>query len=602
MKYLVSFIFIAIMTTSLSAQNKIKYEISFSEPQAHYVDVAMEISGLKAEYLDLKMPVWTPGSYLIREFGKNVESFKAFNTAGSSLNAQKVTKNTWRVAIQKNSSIKVSYRVYAFEISVRTSFVDESHAFLSPAGIFMHPEGQLNLASSVTIKLYKNWTKISTGLEMAGSKANTFNAPDFDVLYDSPFEIGNQDIFEFNAAGVKHEVAMYGGGNYDKDILKTDMAKIVVEQTKTFGVNPNKRYVFIVHNLNSNGGGLEHMNSTVLGASRNSYTTEAGLLRFLNLVSHEYFHLWNAKRLRPIALGPFNYNEENYTSNLWIVEGFTDYYQGIYTKRAGLQSSESFVKNLANTINQVENQPGNRIDPVSQSSFDAWIKLYRPNENSTNSTISYYSKGSLIALIMDLDIIHSTAGKSGLDEVMKAMYDEYYVKKSRGYTDAEFKEMAEKIAGKSFSSMYADYIHGVKTIDYNSYLNYAGLTLIDDAVSANDAYLGAATSLKNGKIIISKVSRESPAWVGGLNVNDEILTMNDQQINSVSDPKLSEVDKFIANQRVGDQVRVLVNRDSQLLNIDVVLVRNPNHKFRIAALEAATPAQVAVMKRWLKIN
>jgi predicted metalloprotease with PDZ domain len=602
MKYLVSFIFIAIMNTSLRAQNKIKYEISFSEPQAHYVDVAMEISGLKAEYLDLKMPVWTPGSYLIREFSKNVESFQAFNTAGGSLSAQKVNKNTWRVSTQKHGSIKIIYRVYSFEISVRTSFVDESHAFLSPAGIFMYPEGQLNLASTITIKPYKNWTKISTGLEMAGSKANTFNAPDFDVLYDSPFEIGNQDIFEFDAAGVKHEVAMYGGGNYDKDILKRDMAKIVVEQTKTFGVNPNKRYVFIVHNFNSSGGGLEHLNSTVLGASRNAYATEAGLSRFLGLVSHEYFHLWNVKRLRPIALGPFNYNEENYTSNLWIAEGFTIYYQGIYTKRAGLQSPESFVMNLANTISQVENQPGNRVDPVSQASFDAWIKLYRPNENSTNSTISYYSKGSLIALIMDLEIIHSTAGKSGLDEVMKAMYEEYFVKKSRGYTDEEFKAMVEKIAGKSFDSMYADYIHGVKTIDYNTYLNYAGLTLIDDAASANDAYLGAATSLKDGKIIISKVSRESPAWVGGLNVNDEILSMNDQQIKTISDPRLSEVDKFIANKRVGDQVKILVNRDSQLLNIDVVLVRNPNHKFRIAPVEAATPAQVAVMKRWLKIN
>jgi predicted metalloprotease with PDZ domain len=347
---------------------------------------------------------------------------------------------------------------------------------------------------------------------------------------------------------------------------------------------------------------LEHLNSTVLGASRNSYATEAGRLRFLGLVSHEYFHLWNVKRLRPIALGPFNYNEENYTSNLWIAEGFTSYYQGIYTQRAGLQSPESFVMNLANTISQVENQPGNRVDPVSQASFDAWIKQYRPNENSANSTISYYSKGSLIALIMDLEIIHSTAGKSGLDEVMKAMYDEYFVKKARGYTDAEFKAMVEKIAGKSFDSMYADYINGVKTIDYNTYLNYAGLALIDDAASVNDAYLGAATSLKDGKIIISKVSRESPAWLAGLNVNDEILSMNDQQINKDSDPRLSEVDKFIANKRVGDQVKVLVNRDTQMLNIDVVLVRNPNHKFRIAPLEATTPAQVAVMKRWLKIN
>ena len=590
------------MTSSLSTQSKIAYEVSFSEPQAHYVDVAMEISGLKGAFLDLKMPVWTPGSYLIREFGKNVESFEAINSAGLALNSEKINKNTWRISTQDNSRIKVTYRVYSFEISVRTSFVDESHAFLSPTGIFMYPDGQLNSASTITINPYKNWTKISTGLEMAGTKANTFTAPDFDVLYDSPFEIGNQDIFEFEAAGVKHEVAMYGGGNYDKEILKRDMAKIVVEQTKTFGVNPNKRYVFIVHNFNSGGGGLEHLNSTVLGASRNSYNTEAGRLRFLGLVSHEYFHLWNVKRLRPIALGPFNYNEENYTTNLWIAEGFTAYYQDIYTNRAGLQSAERYVMNLANSISQVENQPGNRVDPVSQASFDAWIKQYRPNENSANSTISYYSKGALIALIMDLEIINSTAGKSRLDEVMKEMYDEYFVRKSRGYTDAEFKLMVEKIAGKSFDSVYADYIHGVKTIDYNKYLNYAGLKLIDDAAAGNDAYLGAVTSLKEGKIMVSNISRQSPAWVGGLNVNDEILAMDDHRINNVSDPRLSEVEKFIANKRVGDKVRVLVNRDGRLLNIDIVLVRNPNHKFRIAPVENATPAQIAVMKRWLKIS
>ena len=602
MKYLIFLFFIAIMTTSLSAQNKIVFEVSFSEPQAHYVDVAMEISGLNSAYVDLKMPVWTPGSYLIREFAKNVESFEAFNAAGSALNAGKINKNTWRVNTQHNGRIKVTYRVYSFEISVRTSFVDESHAFLSPTGIFMYPDGQLHSSSTITIKPNKNWTKISTGLEMSGSKANTFIAPDFDILYDSPFEIGNQDVFEFDAAGVKHEVAMYGGGNYDKEILKRDMAKIVDEQTKTFGVNPNKRYVFIVHNFNSGGGGLEHLNSTVLGASRNSYNTEAGRLRFLGLVSHEYFHLWNVKRLRPIALGPFNYEEENYTTNLWIAEGFTAYYQDIYTKRAGLQSHERYIMNLANSISLVENQSGNRVDPVSQASFDAWIKQYRPNENSANSTISYYSKGALIALIMDLEIINSTAGKSGLDEVMKSMYEEYFVKKSRGYTDAEFKGMAEKIAGKSFDAMYADYINGVKTIDYNKYLNYAGLTLIDDAATGNDAYLGAVTSLIDGKIIVGNISRQSPAWTGGLNVNDEILAMDDQRINNVSDPRLSEIEKFIANKRVGDKIRVLVNRDSRLLNIDIVLVRNPNHKFRIAAIETATPSQIAVRKRWLKIN
>lgn len=590
----------AVITTSLSAQEKIAFKVSFTEPQAHYADIEMEISGLKADQIDLKMPVWTPGSYLIREFAKNMESFKAVGSTGNNLNFSKVDKNTWRINTSKNGVIKVSYRVYSFEISVRTSFVDESHAFLSPTGLFLYPAGKLQLPSTVTIIPHKGWTKISTGLEKVPSKVNTYFAADFDILYDSPIEVGNQDIFEFNAAGVVHEVAMYGGGNYDKEVLKRDMAKIVHEQTKVFGVNPNKRYVFIVHNFNSGGGGLEHLNSTVLGASRNAYSTEAGLLRFLALVSHEYFHLWNVKRLRPIALGPFNYDAENYTTNLWIAEGFTAYYQDIFTKRAGLQTPEKYLAGLAASISALENEPGNKIQSASESSFDAWIKQYRPNENSRNSTVSYYSKGSVLALIMDLEIIHSTKGKAGLDEVMKAMYDEYYVKQKRGYTDAEFKAMAEKIAGHSLNEIYDNYVNGLKTIDYNKYLNYAGYSIKNDAEQLNEAYLGIATALREGKMMISQVARGSGAWNAGLNVNDEIVSIDNYVIKKTSSGSV-EMLKHIAGQRVGDKVKVSVIRDGLEKIIEVPLGRNPSAKYSISSIEVPSASQMNVRKRWLKL-
>ena len=600
MKSFTFIIFMAVITTSLSAQEKIAFKVSFSEPQAHYADIEMEISGLKTDQIDLKMPVWTPGSYLIREFSKNVETFKASSAAGGALSANKVDKNTWRVNTSKNSTIKISYRVYSFEISVRTSFVDESHAFLSPSGLFLYPAGKLQLPSTVTIIPHKSWARISTGLDKVTSRENTYSAPDFDILYDSPIEVGNQDVFEFNAAGVIHEVAMYGGGNYDKEVLKRDMAKIVLEQTKIFGVNPNKKYVFIVHNFNSGGGGLEHLNSTVLGASRNAYNTEAGLLRFLALVSHEYFHLWNVKRLRPIALGPFNYDEENYTSNLWIAEGFTAYYQDVFTKRAGLLNPEKYVEGLARAISAVENQPGNRVQTLSESSFDAWIKHYRPNENSPNSTISYYSKGSLIALIMDLEIIHSTKGKAGLDEVMKAMYDEYFVKQKRGFTDKEFKTMAEKIAGHSLTDIYDNYINGLKTIDYNKYLDYAGLSLKDDAAQNTEPYLGIVTSLREGKMIIAQVARGSGAWNDGLNVNDEMVSIDNYVIKKTSAGSLDML-KYIAGQRVGDKVKVSVIRDGLEKVIDVSLSRNPIVKYNISSVEEPSSAQTDVKNRWLKL-
>ncbi|MGB4397855.1 MAG: PDZ domain-containing protein [Daejeonella sp.] len=599
MKYISLVIFMAILTTTLSAQEKIAFTVSFSEPQAHYADIEMEISGLKDNQVDLKMPVWAPGSYLIREFAKNVESFKAVDNSGKSLSANKIDKNTWRVNNVKGS-IKVSYRVYSNEISVRTSFVDESHAFLSPTGIFLYPAGKLQLPSTVTIIPHKGWTKISTGLDKVAAKENTYSAPNYDILYDSPIEVGNQDIFYFDAAGVAHEVAMYGGGNYDKEVLKRDMAKIVHEQTKVFGVNPNKRYVFIVHNFNSGGGGLEHLNSTVLGASRNAYNTEAGLLRFLSLVSHEYFHLWNVKRLRPIALGPFNYDEENYTTNLWIAEGFTAYYQDVFTMRAGLLSSENYISGLASAISALENQPGNKIQTLSESSFDAWIKQYRPNENSNNSTISYYSKGALVALIMDLEIIHSTKGKAGLDEVMKAMYDEYYVKQKRGYTDKEFKEMAEKIAGHSLNDMYDNYVNGLKTIDYDKYLNYAGLGIKNEAEKSVEPFLGISTSLREGKMYISQVARGSGAWNDGLNVNDEILSIDSYQIKNTRAGSV-EMLKYIATRKVGEKVKVTVIRDGMEKAVEVSLGKSPSLKYSISPTENPSVQQMAVRKRWLKL-
>ncbi len=590
-------LFMAMITVAANAQEKVTFEVSFSEPQAHYVDVEMTYKSKRTikDYMPsiIKMPVWAPGSYLIREFAKNVEDIQATGEKGNALKIEKTSKNTWAIYDKPGEKITVKYRVYSFESSVRTSFVDASHAFLSPTGIFMYADNNLKQAAEVIIKPYKTWTKVSTGLEAVQGKPFTYSAPDFDILFDSPIEIGNQDVFEFNAAGVRHEVAMYGGGNYDKDRLKRDMAKVVEEETAVFGVNPNKYYVFIVHNYNNGGGGLEHLNSTVLGASRNSYSSEAGYKNFLRLVAHEYFHLWNVKRLRPIALGPFDYDTENYTSNLWIAEGFTAYYDDLIVKRAGFTSAEEYLNTLSSSISTVENQPGNRVQPVSQSSFDAWIKQYRPNENSKNSTISYYDKGSMIALVMDLEIIHATKGKSSLDDVMKAMYDTCYVKLGRGYTDAEFKAMAEKIAGKSFGKIYADYINGTKQIDYNMYLGYAGLSLKDDAVGKNDPYLGVASTLKDGKLMVTGVARGSSAWISGLNVNDEIIGADGYRIEDVS--------KIIAAKKVGDKVTVLINRDGVLQNIEVVLIKDPNAKFKIMPLGETNAEQLLVRKKWLKL-
>lgn len=604
-KSILSLVLSLTIIMAAKAQVKINYEVSFKEPQAHYAEVKMKISGIVKDFVDVKMPVWTPGSYLVREFEKSVEEFKA-SAGGKAVKVEKVRKNIWRVFSAKAANIEVNYRVYAFEISVRTPFIDESHAFLSPTGIFMHPAGQIKTPSTVKIILPKNWTKVSTGLEAVANQPYTYQASDFDVLYDSPIEVGNQDVFEFMAAGVRHEVAMYGGGNYDKDKLKVDMAKIVEEITKVYGENPNKHYVFIVHNFERGGGGLEHLNSTTLGATRNAYNTDEGYKGFLALVAHEYHHLWNVKRMRPIALGPFDYDNENYTTNLWVAEGFTSYYENKYMRRAGFTDNETFLKDIVGAIGTVINTPGAKYQSAASSSFDAWIIGYRPNENSKNSAISYYNKGEVIGVLMDLEIIKATKGLKSLDDVMKAMYLQCKTLK-RGYTDAEFKAMVEKIAGISFTNFWAKYVNGTDDVEFEKYLGYAGVKVsVENATPGKPASGVNGQLLNDGSILVANIGRNSAAWVAGLNVNDEIYELDGTSVQDaltnirLKSPQLSlDILPAISQKKIGDTVKLKVKRDGLDKEITLVLKQNPNIRLISNFDNQATDEQKTVLAKWI---
>jgi predicted metalloprotease with PDZ domain len=579
-------------TSKAEGNTQISYTVTFPEAQAHYADIEMNITGLNQSILDLKMPVWTPGSYLIREFSKNVESFSA-EANGKPLEAKKIRKNIWHITTANIKALKIRYRVYAFELSVRTSLIDVSHAFLSTSGVFMYPAGMLHHPATIHIMPYKGWTKVSTSLEMVNGDPFTLHSPDYDILFDSPIEVGNQDVFGFEAAGVKYEVAMCGGGNYDKERLKKDMPKIVEQETAIYGENPNKRYVFIVHNTSKGGGGLEHLSSTVLGAARDNYATEGGYRGFLSLVAHEHFHLWNVKRLRPIALGPFDYDNENYTTDLWIAEGFTAYYQDIIVRRTNLYPPDIYLGILAADINYVANQAGAKVQTLADASYDAWIKYYRPNENSINTNISYYNKGSIMALMFDLEIINDTHGKYCLDDVMKYMYKTYYKTKKRGYTDLEFKQGLEKFSGKNLDQFYKEYIYGLAEIDYDKYLGYAGYHLMDELAGNNDPSLGVVTVTNNGKITVSNVARGTAAWIDGINVNDEITAIDGN--------KLTDMNTALNGKKPGDKISVSVLRDGLPLTLPITLLKKTQVKYRIDSLAAPTTQQLEVRKKWLRL-
>jgi predicted metalloprotease with PDZ domain len=594
-KVLCFFMFVLLQFAIVAqAAPKLEYTISMDEPQTHFFEVAMTVTDIRQPYIDFKMATWTPGSYLIREYARHVEGFKA--ASGSQpLRAEKVSKNTWRVYTKNANKVTVNYKVYAYELTVRTSFLDKSHGYINGASVFMYVDKKLNLPSVLTVKPYKEWKEITTGLKPVSNNKWVLQVPDFDILADSPIEIGNQEIFTFQAAGIPHTVAMYGNPPYDQEQLKADMIKVIEATTAVVGEHPCKDYTFIVHAAPGAGGGLEHLNSTTLQMTPFALTNERGYNGFLSLVAHEYFHLWNVKRIRPKALGPFDYENENYTTLLWVSEGITSYYDELLVRRAGIYSPEQYLNTALGAIGGIENQPGNRIQSAAESSFDAWIKGYRPNENSVNSTISYYSRGSVVGNMLDLEIMHSTRGQKSLDDVFRYLWAEYYKKQNRGYTDEEFKRAVEMVAGHQLDDFFQNNIYDAKPIDYNKFFGYAGMKLINRYENRIETYLGANTSAVSGKVIVRSVLRDSPAWTGGINVNDEIIAINGYRVDS-------DLSQLLSLYSPGDKAVVTVARAGKLENIEVVLANSPIVSYRLEKLPDTTPEQTAVYNKWLNIE
>ena len=577
------------------AAPKVAYFLAMPQPHTHYFEVQIKLSGFEQEVVDFKLPVWTPGSYLVREFAKNVEGFVAQNGKGQSLKTEKTKKNTWRVYAAKAAEITVSYRVYAFEVSVRTSYLDGSHAYLNGTNVFMYVPELLHSPLTLSVKPFPEWKEISTGMEPAGNDKFVLQAADYDMLVDAPIEIGNQKVLKFKAdGGTDYEVAMYGDAIYDPDKLKADMKTVLEEAGRIVGENPNKRYVFIVHNLTNGSGGLEHHNSTTLDVSRTTY--QASYIRFLSLVAHEYFHLWNVKRIRAKALGPFDYENENYTHLLWVAEGITSYYQELILRRAGLVNPDYMFNITTYNITNSENSPGNDVQSLAESSFDAWIKYYRPNENSNNTTISYYTKGAIVGALLDLEIMHSTNATKTLDDVMRYLYDEYYKKQKRGFTDEEMQQAVEKVAGKSMKDFFENYISGTKAIDYNTFFGYAGLRLAKASAGGGEGFLGAGTSLTNGKLTVGSVLRGSAAYQQGLYVNDEIMAVDNLRMNTSDD-----LNRYLSGKRNGEKISLLLSRDNLIKTIEITLGKNPAYTYRLERLSDANAAQEKVLQKWLKL-
>lgn len=578
---ILTIILAALLTQQLLAAS-IKYEVGMSKPHTHYFEVNIVITDYKKEYFDIQMPVWAPGSYLIREFSKNVEKFQVFFNQ-KEIKTTQLNKNTWRIFSNNATDIKVSYLVYANELSVRSSFVDASHGYFNGTSMFMFVKELMNQPTTLKIFPYQEWKKVSTSLKKTSSTEFIYEAANYDILVDSPVEIGNHETFSFDASGTTHQVAMYGEGNYDVEKLKNDMPKVIEAATEVFGENPNDAYTFIIHNLTKGGGGLEHLGSTTLQVNRWTYEGE-NYKGFLNLVAHEYFHLWNVKRIRPSSLGPFDYNNENYNDLLWVMEGFTSYYDELLLYRAGIYTEDEIIRKLAGSINSIENQPGNKIQSAAESSFNAWIKGYRPNENSYNTSISYYTKGSVIANVLDIMIAESTQGKKSLDDVMKFLYQEYYKKQGRGFNITEMRKAIENVSGLDLTLFFDNYVFGTETFDYSTIFNYANY----DMLIHENKKINIGISESNN--FIKSVTRNTSGYNGGLNVGDEIIGINGFRFEG-------DFINFISNKKVGDQISFLISRDDIIQTIEFPLIESTSLSYKLTKKD---DSENVVYKKWLR--
>ena len=450
----------------------IVYRLSLPEPHTHHFLVDLEADDVSGP-ARLVMPSWTPGSYLMREFPRNVVTFAAADGAGNPLPARKTDKNTWLVDAPSDGRLRARYLVNADELSVRTSHLDSTHGFVNGTSVFLYLEGRQGDEVRLEVRPPQGW-RVTTALEETAP--NTFRAAGYDELADSPLEIGTHALIDFEVDGVPHRYAIWGRGNYDPQRLVADTTRIVRAERALFGELPYRAYTIILHLLPGGSGGLEHRDSTVLVADRWSFRGPQ-YEGFLGLVAHELFHAWNGKRIRPAVLGPFDYVREAYTRELWVVEGITTYYTDLVLRRAGLITPQRYLEKVAEQATRLLGIPGRLVQPLEDASFDAWIKFYRPDANSPNATISYYHKGGLVALLLDLEIRRATGNQRSLDDVMRALWEQSG-RPDTGFAEGRVEEIASEVAGVELRPLFDRWLRGTGELDLAPRLAEAGLALL----------------------------------------------------------------------------------------------------------------------------
>jgi predicted metalloprotease with PDZ domain len=601
----------------------IAYTLRFPAPHTQYVEVeavfpvaALARTDAAADAIELLLPVWTPGSYLVREHSRHVEALAASTPEGAPLAVDKVRKNRWRVSLANPAPaaasvpapahVIVRYRVYARDLSVRTNFVDADIAVLNGAATFVTAAGGESLAHEVTLVPAAGWSAGVTALPVHPDGAeHHYLASDYDALVDAPIVAGSPEVDEFAIDGVRHRVATFlAGARWDNARLTRDIETIARTQARFWGGMPYPGYVFLGV-LGGGSGGLEHASSTLMLG--NPLQTRKEYRRWLGLASHELFHAWNVKQLRPHELGPLDWDGEMYTRSLWVVEGLTSYYGDLLLRRAGLLDDAQYLGELSRRIEAVQSAPGRLVQSLAQSSYDAWIELYRPDENSANTGISYYHKGATVGFLLDAEIRRRTGGRRSLDDVMRLAYQRHAG--TGGYTPEQIRALAGEVAGGDLGGFFARAVDSAEELDFEPALAYFGLRFEpaastpgdepndkpDDKPDEGDApgWLGAITRVQEGRLVVTEVRRETPAHAAGINAEDEILAIDEQRAPTAG------LDELLRYHAPGAEVTLLVARRGRLRRIPVTLGEKPVARWRLEAAPGASRQQVEQRTRWM---
>jgi len=562
-----------------------RHELSFPQRQNQYVHVSASWP-VSEDVLELSMPSWTPGSYLIRDFAGQVESLQARDADGRQRDVQKVAKNRWRIDAAGTGRLTVSYRVWAGELNVATSWVEDSVALLNGAGIFLYSEASRKQPQEVTLQLPENWPDAQTALPDAGVPL-AFRARDYDELIDSPIVAGRLSRYPFEVAGQRYALVLPEGNPlWDAERSRDDLIKVVEAQQAFWGVNPFDREYLFLNLFTGPFGGLEHDHSTVLMCDAWQMTERADYIKWLGLVSHEFFHAWNVRRLRPAALARYDYDREMYTRELWLAEGLSSYYDDLLLFRAGLVDVSEYFDLLAQEIRNYEVMPGRHVRSAEQASFDTWIKHYQPDENSINSTVSYYRKGALIGFVADIEIRRQTGNRASLDTVMRELYAAFGpgVAGRGGYPPGAFEDQVERAAGPAVRSFVESLLRMTDDPDVDSALEWLGLSLDRSpagsvaAGKSEPSGFGVVWGSVGERLLAEQVILGRAGAAAGILPGDELLAIGGFRVTA------ADYAARIQRLRPGQKVELTLVRHQQLLELTV-------------EVEAAIPDRYAIVVR-----